>query len=286
MNTNYPTDTFYGSMPTGVDLSQLFVNATYAREVVSGHSFGISGIFGWQRFKAEGLEAFGIFSGSAARLTNRGYSTSTGFGARIGYLGKIIPTLSFGASYQTKIFMSDFEDYVGLFAEQGGFQIPATWNAGVAVQAMSVLKITLDVQQIMYSQIKSISNPMLPNLQQARLGDNDGAGFGWEDMTVLKLGTQVTPLPGLSFRGGYSYGKQPIPETELLFNILAPGVVQQHVTLGVSKTLIPTLQIHFAFMYALSNSVQGANPLEAPNQQQIELTMKQMELELGLSISL
>jgi long-chain fatty acid transport protein len=87
-------------------------------------------------------------------------------------------------------------------------------------------------------------------------------------------------------RTGYSYGKQPIPDTELLFNILASGVVEQHLTLGLSKTLVPMFELHFAFMYALSNSVQGANPLEAPNQQQIELTMKQLELELGLSISL
>jgi long-chain fatty acid transport protein len=286
MNTDYPTNTFYGSMPTGVDLSQLFVAGTYAREIVPGHSLGISGIFGWQRFKAEGLQEFGMFSSDANKLTNNDYSTSTGFGARIGYLGKLFPILSFGASYQTKIFMSEFKDYAGLFAEQGGFEIPASWNAGLALQALKTVKVTLDVQQILYSQIKSISNPMLPNLQQAQLGDADGAGFGWEDMTIVKLGAQVTPLPGMSFRAGYSYGKQPIPDTELLFNILAPGVVEQHATLGFSKTLIPTLQIHFAFMYAFSNSIQGANPLEAPNQQQIELTMKQLELELGLSISL
>lgn len=284
MNTDYQAQTF-GFSPTGVDLSQLFVSGTYAREIVPGHSLGLSGIFAWQRFKAEGLQAFGNFSRDANKLTNNDYSTSTGFGARIGYLGKLLPVLSIGASYQTKMSMSEFKDYSGLFAEKGDFDIPASWNVGVAVQALKILKISADVQQVLYSGIKAINNPLLPNLQQARLGDDDGAGFGWKDMTIYKLGAQVTPLPTLTLRAGYSYGEQPIPDSEVLFNMLAPGVVEQHVTFGVSKTLIPLLDIHFAFMYAFSNSVQGANPLEAPGQQQIELTMKQIEAEVGVSFS-
>jgi long-chain fatty acid transport protein len=284
MNTDYQAPVF-GNNPTGVDLSQLFAAGTYAREIVPGHSIGISGIFAWQRFKAEGLQAFGNFSSDANKLTNNDYSTSTGFGARIGYLGKILPMLSVGASYQTKMSMSEFEDYSGLFAEKGDFDIPASWNVGVAVQALKVLKISADVQQILYSGIKSINNPLLPNLQQARLGDDDGAGFGWENMTVYKVGAQATPLPTLTLRAGYSYGEQPIPQSEVLFNILAPGVVEQHVTFGLSKTLIPLLDVHFALMYAFSNSVQGPNALEAPGQQQIELTMKQVEAEVGVSFS-
>lgn len=291
MNTNYDTKTFNSPLapvtqPTGVDLTQLFVAGTYAREIVPNHAIGLSGIFAYQRFKAEGLQAFGGFSADPTKLTNNDYSSSTGFGARIGYLGHILPVLSIGASYQTKMSMSALDDYAGLFAEQGNFDIPATWTAGVAVKATSILTVALDVQQILYSQVKSIHNPMLPNLQNALLSDDNGAGFGWKDMTIVKVGAQLKPMPGLALRAGYSQGKQPIPDSEVMFNILAPGVIEQHATFGFSKALMPMLQLNFAFMYAFSNTVSGANPLEAPNQQKIELKMNQIEAELGLSFSL
>ena len=38
-------------------------------------------------------------------------------------------------------------------------------------------------------------------------------------------------------------------------------------------------------MYAFENSVKGANPLEAPNQQTIEIGMKQFQVEVGYAFS-
>ena len=130
MNTKYPVKTFDNPQlefdpPTGVDLSQLFINLTYAREIFPSHSIGISGILAWQRFKAEGLYAFGGLSSDPGKLTNNGHQSGTGVGLRVGYLGEWFPALSVGASFQTRIKMKKFSEYAGLFAEQGGFDIPA-----------------------------------------------------------------------------------------------------------------------------------------------------------------
>ena len=73
--------------------------------------------------------------------------------------------------------MGEFDDYAGLFAEQGGFDIPASWTAGLAWEATDALTFVFDVQEIYYSDVPSIANPFLPNLVTARLGDNGGAGF-------------------------------------------------------------------------------------------------------------
>jgi len=52
---------------------------------------------------------------------------------------------------------------------------------------------------------------------------------------------EETSLPrvftGLIVRAGYSHGKQPIPTNETQFNVLAPGVIEDHVTLGATWTL-------------------------------------------------
>jgi long-chain fatty acid transport protein len=278
MNTNYRTSTFYGYNRTGVDLNQLFLTGTYARKLTDKHALGISAVAAGQRFKATGLEAFGQFSSDAASLTGNGYDMSYGLGVRVGYLGQILPKLSFGASYTPQISMSEFEDYRGLFAEEGGFDIPATANVGLAWRATDALTITTDYQKIHYNDVPSVGNALLPALMTAPLGSEGGAGFGWQDIDVYKLGLQWKASDVWTWRAGYSKTDQPIPSSEVLFNILAPGVIEEHYTAGFSRS-----GFNFAVMYAPSKSVIGPNPLEMPGQQSIELEMNEWEIEFGYS---
>lgn len=289
MNTNYDTKTFNNpqapvTQPTGVDLGQFFAAATYSRKLADQHSIGVTGIFGFQRFEARGLQAFGGFSTDGTKLTDNKHATSTGFGGKFGYLGKLSDRFQVGASYQTKMYMSKFDDYAGLFAEQGDFDIPSSWSVGAAVQAADVLWIMGEVQQVRYSEVVSVSNPMNPaNFQQGvLLGSDNGSGFGWEDMTTYKFGLEWEGLADMPFRAGYSFGKQPIPDTETMFNILAPGVIEQHLTFGFSRKMCKGKELSVAIMHGLSKSVTGDNPMEVPGAQQIELKMNQWEFTVGL----
>ena len=283
MNTDYDTNTFGGSKSTGVDLSQLFITPTYAIKVHPKHSLGLSFVLAYQRFEARGLEAFGMFSSSPKNLTNNNHDNSFGYGARIGYLGEVLPSLFLGASYQTRIWMDEFGDYKGLFAEQGDFDIPQTWTIGLAYKATPALVFTADVQKIYYSDVDSVANPLLPNLQKSLLGNDNGAGFGWDDMTVIKLGAQWQSSEDWTWRAGFSYGEQPISSSEVLFNIIAPGVIEYHATLGITKKITENSEIDLALMRAFEESVKGPNPLEAKGQQTIELTMDQWEISVGYS---
>ena len=301
MNTDYPVKTFDNPQlqfnpPTGVDLSQLFVSATFSRKIAENHSIGISALLVYQRFQAEGLFAFSGFSKSPDNLTNNDYDNSTGFGVRIGYFGKLNRFIAVGASYQPEINMQEFDKYSGLFAEDGDFNIPANWNAGIAINASETVTIALDVQQVFYSKVNSVGNPMdlqklfpvlpsgAPNPMFKPLGDPDGAGFGWQDVTTVKMGLQWVMNEKTTLRGGYSIGNQPVEESEVLFNILAPGVIEQHLTLGVSQKLSDKVTLNAGLMHAFSNTVTGKNPLDPA--QTIELEMNQFEGDLGISINL
>ena len=145
------------------------------------------------------------------------------------------------------------------------------------------MTVAFDVQQIDYSKTESIGNPMLPNLMTARLGDDGGAGFGWRDVTAYKFGVQWATSPAFTLRAGYAYARQPIPESEVLFNILAPGVVEQHATLGFSVKTGDKSTLHGAIVRAFPKSVTGANPLEVPGKQSITLKMDQWLFDFGLS---
>ena len=282
MDTSYHTNTFYGSSPSGVDLTQLFVSPTYARKIAPKHAIGISPIIAYQRFEAKGLQAFGAagYSSDPDDLTNRGYSNSIGIGGRIGYYGEIFPFLNVGAEYKTRVVMSKFEKYEGLFAEQGSFDIPASWRVGIALKPIPDLAFLADVEEIYYSGVKSIHNPLLPNLVKSKLGNKNGAGFGWDDVTVVHLGLQWKSSKEWTWRAGYSIGDQPIPSSEVLFNILAPGVIKQHLTFGATRSF-GNNELKFAVMRAFNHSVEGPNPLEVPGQQKIRLTMGQWEVSVG-----
>jgi long-chain fatty acid transport protein len=285
MNTDYPTQTFYdqSSSTTGVDLMQLFIAPTYARKFGNIHSIGITPIFAAQFFEATGVQSFQGYSWDPAALSGNGHESSFGFGGRIGYLGQINDKFSIGLAYQSKIYMSELDDYAGLFAQQGDFDIPSNWTIGVAFKPIPTVAIAFDIQEIYYSNIDSIANPLLPNLGQYGLGTDNGAGFAWEDMTVFKVGLQWARSDQWTYRFGYSYGEQPIPESDVLFNILAPGVIEQHATFGFTYTFANESELDFSLMYAFDNSVTGPNPLEVPGQQTIELSMNQWEVGLGYS---
>ncbi len=280
MNTDYPTGTFYAESPTGVNLEQLFVGVPWSYQYGGRHAFSIMPIFIYQTFEGQGVSSFAPFSSDPANLSNNGSSTSTGYGAKIGYLGQWFEKFSFGISYQTEMSMGEFDDYAGLFAERGGFDIPSSWTFGFAVRPTTSFTFLMDIQRINYSDIRSISNPLLPNLQTARLGDDEGAGFGWQDMDIVKFGLQYD-MSSWIWRAGFSIGRQPIPGSETLFNILAPGVMEEHLTFGFTKPIGDHLGLDFALMYAPEVEVSGPNPLEFPGAQQITLAMDQWEISIN-----
>jgi len=285
MNTEYPTSAtntgvFYAGT-TGVNLEQLFINVSYSKKLNAANALGVSAILAYQRFEAKGLGSFGAFgfSSDPANLTDNGVDTSTGFGLKLGWVGEVASGLKLAASYQSEIDMSEFDKYRGLFAEQGDFDIPATWTVGLAWDVAPQNSLTFDVQKIMYSDVASIANPLIPNLATSLLGNNDGAGFGWKDMTIYKLGYQWQTSPEWIWRVGYSHGDQPIPNSETLFNIIAPAVMEDHFTFGFTYNTSKTSEFNFAAMYAPEKSVTGNNPLAGATGQTIELKMTQYEVE-------
>ena len=282
MNTDYATATFFdpNSPSTGVNLEQAFIGLTYAVRIAEDHALGVTPTFAFQRFTAKGIASFAAFSSDPANLSGNSVATATGFGARIGYMGKLGEGVTLGASYQTELAMSEFDRYRGLFAEQGDFDVPATWNAGIAFQATKSLTVAGDVQQIIYSGVPSVANPLTPSNFQP-LGTDNGTGFGWQDIFILKLGVMYALEKEWTFMAGYSYAQQPIPEDQVLFNILAPGVVQHHITVGATKSFDNASDLTLAIMYAPKVTVSGANALEAPGAQTLEIGMSQWQFEIG-----
>lgn len=287
----------FGAGTAGVNYEVLFAGATYARKLNEQHAIGVTGVFALGRFEAQGLGNFAGFSTDPANLSDRGAATATGFGIGLGWQAHINERVSLGASYQSKIDMSEYDEYAGLFADGGDFDIPSWFNLGIAVAA-GPGRVVADVQRINYSDAAAVSNPVAslfpppfggscvpgdgqtPANGAGCLGGSEGAGFGWDDITVLKLGYQWSTSDAWTWRVGFSHTGQPIPDSEVVFNILAPGVVEDHLTFGFTHER-GNAQWHFNLMHALNSSVSGTSTFDQG--QQIELEMDQFQIGLGFT---
>ena len=284
MNTDYtssPFTAFGGTSPAGVNLEQLFIAPTWAMKLNPSNSIGVSLNLAYQSFEANGLQPFAGMSSDSTKLTNNGKDTSTGYGLRLGWTGQVTSNVTLGATYQTKTKMGKFSKYSGLFAEQGGFDIPANYGVGIAVTANPETTVAFDIQSIQYGDVKSIANT---NAAGGPLGANNGAGFGWQNMTVYKLGVSHAYSPDFTVRAGLSTTKQPIPSSQTLFNILAPGVVENHMTLGATWTLANKSEVSLAYMHAFKKTVSGANSI-APSMGGGEANLNMYQDSLGIAYS-
>jgi long-chain fatty acid transport protein len=299
-----PVTTFdgtYGGGTAGVDLMQAFLNLTYARKLSDQFSLGASAIFAMQRFEARGVSTFAPYTETFARsggttmprnLSGNGHDMSYGYGASIGLQWNPVEMFSFAAAYTTKMSMGEFGDYADLFAEQGGFDMPATATIGVAIKPNDRLALMFDWQEIWYSDVGAVGNPIQNLFQcptagqggtdfESCLGGNRGAGFGWEDMSVYKFGASYQLDDTWTLRGGYSFADQPIPNDQMTFNILAPAVMEDHFSVGFTKKQASGNEWNLSFMYAPEQTLKGPNNFDPT--QTVEESMHQFELEVSYS---
>lgn len=262
MNTDYKNGIplFQSNGRAGVDLVQLFIAPTATWKITPSQTIGVAVNLAYQRFEATGLQGFEGFSASPGSVTNRGHDNSYGAGLHLGWIGQVNDAVSLGATYQSRTYMSKFDKYKGLFAEQGDFDIPSSYGVGIAVKASPTVTLAADVQRTNYSDVASVGNASLPNFGNG-LGANNGAGFGWHDVTTVKLGASVAYSDNLTLRAGYNHANQPIRSADTFFNILAPGVIENHMTLGATWVLPNKGELSLAYVHAFENSVNGVNSI-------------------------
>ena len=275
MNTNYDHLMMFSGgqyATSGINLEQVRMLPTLAYKINDRHSVGVSLQVAYQQFSAWGLNNFDNpnFTASPGKVTRKGRDDSWGFGLSAGWQGQLTDRLTLGVVYNSKIDMDEMDDYKGLLAEQGDLDIAENYGIGLAFQATDQLNLAFDVQQINYSDVDSISNKlqsgmggMAMMMPGQRLGDNKGSGFGWDDMTVYKLGAEYQVNDALTLRAGYSHADQPISKDQTFFNILAPAVIEDHATIGMTYKLPNGSEISMFYMHAFEEKVKGSGSIPA-----------------------
>ncbi|OIQ64632.1 outer membrane protein transport protein (OMPP1/FadL/TodX) [mine drainage metagenome] len=174
-------------------------------------------------------------------------------------MGKITPQLTIGLAYSSKVDMQKMKKYAGLLAEQGNLDLPENYDAGVAYKFTPDLTVALDYQRINYSGVAAIGNASIANLANG-LGSNNGSGFGWHDIDVWKLGAEYKYNKNWIMRAGWNHGDNPVQTSDVTFNILAPGVIKDHLTMGTTYITSTGGELTVAYTHGFENSVSGPRP--------------------------
>jgi long-chain fatty acid transport protein len=141
----------------------------------------------------------------------------------------------------------------------------------------------VDYQKISYSDVRSVSNASGAIMLGVPLGAVNGSGFGWSDVNVMKLGVQWQATSALTVRAGVNVGDNPVKSADVTFNILAPGVVTTHYTLGGTYAISPTAEISMAYTLVPSNSVSGPSlgALMQGGNETIKMSQQSLGVQFG-----
>lgn len=324
-STVYPENFFnfsFGGIPDtpgsgvtlGGELMQLLIPVTVGYKVNEDHAIGAALDFAVQRFRMYGLKSFEKFSAQynvpvsadPAHMTNMGFDYSYGAGVKLGWLGEFLDDkLTVGLSYTSRTYMTKFDKYRGLFAEQGDFDIPANYGVGIAYKPRKNLIFAADVNKIEWSSIAALanrgpgsslpygspypgssSNNAIDGIPAAvdpsySTGNDQGMGFGWKDQVIYKIGVNWGVNERLQLRAGYNYGKTPIPNDQLTFNTLFPAISEKHYTVGFTYKATDELEITGTYMHA-PNAVQRSSNLRQNIVGAVEIGMEQHVLALSM----
>jgi len=291
----------YGDGTAGMELSQAFVDITWAKMWGQKTSIGVSAVLAAQSLKVKGTgglarytETFAASGGAVFpdRLSGNGSDVNYGVGLKIGLHRILSPHFSFGIMYQSEINMGAAKDYADLFANGGELDIPPWFRMGVTWQPMAALSVSIDAQKIFYAKVDALSNSFdnvydcpsagLGGTDLSRcLGGDNGPGFGWKNVPIYNIGASWELSDKWTLRAGFSFSDQPTPINENVFNILMLNMTEAHYTAGFSRKLNNGHELSFAFMYSEEESLEHPNQLD-PNQI-ILLTTDQFDFQVSYS---
>lgn len=271
-NTRYNRDIFVSGGPentVGADLKQMIMAPTVAYRVHRKFTIGGSPLIGIQQFRAYGLDSFitPAITSEPDGVTNNGNDWAFGGGIRLGGLARFYKgKFNIGASVSSRVYMTKFDKYDGLFTEDGEFDIPAHGTIGIAFKPSDKLSVAFDVTHILFSDVDALGNDITnttgvstnPGGPTTPLGAKGGGGFGWDDQTVYKLGIMYDWNDKLTLRMGANYGEAPVPEDDnLLPATIAPVTTEWHAALGFTYELSRSSEFSFSWVHAFRNELSN-----------------------------
>lgn len=267
------------------DLKQAVTSVTYSRKFLSHSSWGVSLLMGLQSLRAEGANGLAALSANPNNVSNKGADYSYGGGARFGFLFGVLPAVDLSLSYQPKMVMSKFKQYSGLLPNGGEFDIPSFGNIGAAWHVSNTVTLLGDIEEIWYKDIPAYgrnNSALLPGGScipgsggSTCLGGSNGAGFGWGNDTVYKLGAQWAVTEKTTLRAGFNHSDQILSSTQATENMITPGALIQNLfTVGITQKVTKKDSINGMMVFIPQQTFTSGNGFSGAANQTVTLAAR------------
>ena len=117
---------------------------------------------------------------------------------------------------------------------------------------------------VLYADVDTIGNngptaaEFAGNIAAARrLGGAKGLGFGWDNLSVYKIGAIYKPNERLTWRAGWNHCEKLVPDSQALLAPLVPAPMQNDMTAGLSYRLAGGHEISIAYMHSFWSKTEN-----------------------------
>jgi long-chain fatty acid transport protein len=243
-----------------------------------------------------------------------GEAKGYGFAGKLGVVYAVNEMLTIGGTYHSPTFLGDLETdcaelSMGLYADPGAFigaptgnyedmiiplkgsvtvkdfQWPWVIGGGVSVTPNERVMLAVDLKYIAWS---SVMEDFTMTFKADDIADNGGfAGLEidatlfqeWDDQIVFALGGAFSATEELTLRGGFNYGKNPVPDT--FINALFPAIVESHLTFGAGYEFENSMALNGSMTYGFEK--EAVNPGNGSNMPEVTTTHSQLNWMLMFS---
>jgi long-chain fatty acid transport protein len=173
-----------------------------------------------------------------------------GAGFELGLLYNLNDSWNIGFSYKSPVWLEKwyYNSYnPNLSPRQIGLQagVPPIYSWGVAYKGVPGLLVDVDLRYFDYANTPLWGQRVI-----------DG-GLNWNSIFAVATGVQYQATDKLTLRGGYLYNTNPVNAPQTLFNIQAPGIVTNTLSLGLSMRMTEQVTMSAAWVHGFRNSESG-----------------------------
>jgi long-chain fatty acid transport protein len=174
-----------------------------------------------------------------------------GAGFQIGLFYELSDDWNVGFSYKSPIWQEKWNfnaSTPNLVGRQIGIQaqIPEIFSWGIAYKGLPKTLIDVDLRYIDYASTSLFGTKVV-----------DG-GLGWQSVFAVAVGAQYKATDKLSLMGGYLYNTNPVRGQATLFNLQAPGIITNTLSLGASYNITEDITASLAWVHGFRNSSEGS----------------------------
>lgn len=235
----------------GVGLERTLVSPALTRNLSDGVDLTVGAVFVQQSFATWGLGAgLRTYNEAVAGAPASFLGTSYGSGVRLGLEQALGDGVAVRTGFQSRIDMSELQNYRGLYARPGDFDLPAVASGDLSWQAGPAHRLSAGVSRVMYSEVAPFTSAALPIRFLSLLGNASAPAFAWRDLTVYRVGWEWSPTQTSTIGFHYTTQQQPEPTSRALRDALAGEFTDDNFGAVLTQRLGAFGSLRFAASYA------------------------------------